>query len=243
LSQYYFTSNTDEAICKFINSTDKKEKHELFNTEIRPAFEKLIENIIFVYGFFKLDDVETLKSECLSNLYEMLPKFDPSKSNKGFSYFNVICKNWFIQKTKEKNKKNKVENELHVDIDHESISNDPNFTIAHYEEQVEEKEKWIMFYEAMNLWRGRLSKKSEIQVLEAIIFIMKNPDLVPIFNKKAVYLYLRELTDLNTKQIVVILKKIKILYEEWKEAYEESGGFDFGEENRRYSRRDSKECP
>lgn len=219
----YFTKETDRVIELFLNTDDAKKKQEYFELEIRPAFEKLIENLIFVYGFYNIDDVDSLKKECLSNLYEMLPKFDPTKGTKGFSYFNVVAKNWFIQKTREKNKKNKLAVETHVELDHEAAVNDPSFSIPHYEEHVEEREKWIMFYEEMEAWRDKLTKKTEKQVLEAVIFIMRNPDIVPIYNKKAVYLYLRELTSLNTKQVVVNLKKIKDLYSEWQERYYNDG--------------------
>ena len=98
----YFTKETDEYIKRFLKSDDVEEKHVIFNEGIRPAFEKLIENLIYVYKFFNLDDVEILKKDCLANLYQMLPKFDPDKGSKGFSYFNVVAKNWFIQKTREK---------------------------------------------------------------------------------------------------------------------------------------------
>lgn len=238
----YFNKQTDIALEEFLSTNDQKEKHEIFDKRIRPAFEKLVENLIFVYGFYKLDDVETLKREGLSNLYEMIPKFDPTKGTKGFSYFNVVAKNWFIQKSKERSKKNRIESELHVDLDHESVSSDPNFSIAPYEAQVEDRERWLMFYDAMDSWRDRLTKKTETQVLEAVIFIMRNPDLVPIYNKKAVYLYLRELTSLNTKQVVVNLKKIKALYDEWKDDYDSNGGLSDGKEDRGSLRRDIEEC-
>ena len=219
----YFTKDTDIALAEFINSTDIPTKHAVFEKEIRPAFEKLIENLIFVYGFYTIDDVETLKREGLANLYEMIPKFDPTKGTKGFSYFNVVAKNWFVQKTREKNKKNRIESELHTDLDNENAQSDPNFSVSPHEDLLEEKEQWIKFYDAMDSWRDELTKKSEKQVLEAVIFLMRNPDLVTIYNKKAVYLYLRELTNLNTKQVVVNLKKIKSLYNEWQENYCSTG--------------------
>ncbi|MFA5750419.1 MAG: hypothetical protein WC895_04310 [Candidatus Shapirobacteria bacterium] len=224
---YYFTKETDKSIVKFLATTNTEQKHETFNDEIRPAFEKLIENLIFVYGFFNIDDVETLKKECLTNLYEMIPKYNPEKGSKAFSYFNVIAKNWFIQKTREKNKRNKLESELYYDLDHESVKNDPNFMLNPFEALVEEKEKWVVFYKTLESWRGKLTKKTEKQVLEAVIFLMNHPELVTIYNKKAVYLYLRELTGLNTKQVVVNLKKIKCLYDEWHEEFYSTGEVKF----------------
>ena len=67
----YFTKDTDKALEAFLESDDTAEKHEIFDKKIRPAFEKLVENLIFVYGFYNIDDIDTLKREGLSNLYEM----------------------------------------------------------------------------------------------------------------------------------------------------------------------------
>lgn len=219
----YFTADTDDALNAFNSSSDIEEKHRLFQDRIRPAFEKLIENLIYVYRFYTIDNVDTLKDECLTNLFETIPKFDPNKGAKGFSYFNVVAKNWFIQKIRERAKQNKNESELFYDLDHEAAKNDPNFMVAPHEEVVEDAEKWIKFYEAMDSWKHELTKAAEVKVLNAVIFLMKNPDLVTIYNKKAVYLYLRELTGLQTKQVVNNLKKIKELYDEWHEEYLRSG--------------------
>lgn len=215
----YFTKDTDTHIVKFLETSDENERHKIFHDKIRPAFEKLIENLIFVYSFYSIDDVETLKKDCLTNLYEMLPKYDPSKGTKGFSYFNVVAKNWFIHKTRERNKRNKLESELYCGLDNEVAKNDPKFSVNPHEELLQEKEFWMLFYREMDTWREKLTKKTEKHVLEAVIYLMRNPDLVSIYNKKAVYLYLRELTGLNTKQVVVNLKKIKDLFNKWKESY------------------------
>lgn len=219
----YFTSDTDKSIVAFIVSDVSSDKERIFTEEIRPAFEKLIENLIRVYGFYNIDDMETLKKDCLSNLYEMLPKYDPAKGTKGFSYFNVVAKNWFIQRTKERSKRGRLESELYCDLDHEFVKSDPNFSLSPHEDLLEEKEWWARFYGEMETWRPRLLKKSEKQVLEAVIFLMRNPDFVSIYNKKAVYLYLREITGLNTKQVVVNLKKIKELFSEWQRKFNDNG--------------------
>jgi hypothetical protein len=231
----YFTKATDASIEAFQVAPTDEEKHHIFDKEIRPAFEKLIENLIFVYGFYSLGDPETLKRECLTDLYNTLPKFDASKSaNPGkptstsFSYFNMVAKNWFIARSRENHRRNKNESELFYDLDHEKVKTDPNFIVSPHETLLEEKEKWLEFYKAMDSWRHRLTKKNEKQILEAIIFIMKNAEMVTIYNKKAVYVYLRDLTGLNTKQIVVNLKKIKALYEEWCEEYYSTGASSHG---------------
>ena len=211
----YFTSDTDEAIKKFNESADDIERHAIFNESIKPAFEKLIESLIFVYGYFHVDDVDTMKMECLTFLYEMTHKYDASRGTKSFSYFNVIAKNWFICKIRELAKRRRFETELSVDINNSKAKHDPKMLVPSIDADIEERERWVGLGDAMELWKSQLKKKQEISVLEAIVFIMKNPDLVPIYNKKAVYLYLRELTGLSTKQVVMHLKKIKSLYCEW----------------------------
>ena len=226
----YFTLDTDDAIERFQAAGTDEERHRIFNDEIRPAFEKLIENLIFVYKFFKFGDVDTLKRECLTDLYNTIGKYDVNKSNdpkketsKSFSYFNMVAKNWFIAKSREAAKRNRNESDLYYDLDHEAVRNDPNFMVSPYEEEVEEREKWQEFYKAMESWQDQLKKTNELKVLEAIDYLMKHSDMVTIYNKKAVYLYLRELTGLTTKQIVVNLKKIKGLYVEWYDTYHSTG--------------------
>lgn len=220
---HYFTKETDTAITLFNQSETSAEKNKIFEVSIKPALEHLIEAHIFMYGFHSLDDATTLKNDCLANLYEMLPKFDATRGTKGFSYFNVVTKNWFIQKSREKSKRNKLESELYYDLDHEAVRRDPNFSITPHEDLLEEKERWIRFYEEIDTWRKVLSKKAEKQVLEAVIFLMRHPDFVTILNKKAIYLYLRELTGLTTKQVVQNLNKIKQLYDQWSERFNSTG--------------------
>ena len=59
-------------------------------------------------------------------------------------------------------------------------------------------------------------------LLHAIKNILENPDDVEILNKKSIFLYLRELTGLNTKQIATSLKKYREKYRYFKKDWEES---------------------
>lgn len=223
----YFSEETDKYILEYLDTDDVQKKHAIFHEGIRPAFEKLIENLIYVYGFQNIDDVDSMKNDCLSNLFEQLPKYQLSKTldtsrrtgSSGFAYFNVIAKNWFFQKARENNKRVKIEGELHSDLDQELSANEASFAIDSYEEQVSDSEFWLEFYKCLDEWRPRFAKKTERKVLEAVIFLMKNPELVPIYNKKAIYMYLREMTGLNGKQVIVNLKKIRSLYLDWKKSY------------------------
>jgi hypothetical protein len=59
-------------------------------------------------------------------------------------------------------------------------------------------------------------KVNERRVVEAIKILMQEPDHIEIFNKKAIYLYIREITGLNTKQIVNNLTKVRNRYKDFK---------------------------
>ena len=63
-------------------------------------------------------------------------------------------------------------------------------------------------------------KENDLKVYKAIIILFESKEDIEIFNKKAIYLYLREITDLNTKQIVNSLKKFRKRYYNFKQNWE-----------------------
>lgn len=215
----YFGPQVDEKIVEYRNEPDIEKRNALFTEHIRPAMLKLIESQMYLYGFYKIDDPDMLKNECLSTLYETLPKFDPSKGKKAFSYFNVVVKNWFIWKIRDKNKKLKQQSENFYGIDHDRVKNDPSIVLQSYEDEVIQREFWVELHRDMDQWRGDLKKDQEKRVLDAIVFLLQNPHLVSIFNKKAVFLYIKEMTGLTTKQVNHNMNRLKSLYAAFREKF------------------------
>lgn len=215
----YFGPEVDAKIGEYVRETDVEKKNKIFEEGIRPAMMKLIESQMYLYGFYKIDDPDVLKNEALSNLYEILPKFDPTKGKKAFSYFNVVVKNWFIWKIREKNKRLKQQSENFYGIDHDVVRNDPSLISASYEDEIVDKEFWVSLYENMEEWRKLLKKKQEQQVLDAIVFLLQNSHLISIYNKKAVFLYIREMTGLTMKQVNHHMGRLKELYVTFREKF------------------------
>ena len=141
-----------------------------------------------------------------------------SKGSKAFSYFSVITKNWFIHKVKRQQKRNKRE----IDYDNISKAYEEEFlsTNESYVTTREEEEFWSSFYNELKSWDASQMKENDLKVYKAIIILFESKDDIDIFNKKAIYLYLREITGLNTKQIVNSLKKFRKKYYNFKDDWE-----------------------
>ncbi len=204
----YFTKIHEEAILKYATSNDRHEKSVLYVTLIQPAFNEMVDKIVFTYKFISLPNIEDLKEECKIWLTTILDKFDASKGSKAFSYFSVITKNWFIHKVK----KNSSGREVGLEDISQEFEEENLFVLNEYDETREKREFWQALYQEMDTWETATLKQNEKKVYEAIKILMKDPECIEIFNKKAIYLYIREITGLTTKQIVVSLKKFKNKY-------------------------------
>ena len=96
----YFTQVHENAIIEYNNSTDARERSRLYVQFIQPAFNEMVDKIVFTYKFTSLPNIEVLRDECKIYLTTILEKYNPDKGSKAFSYFSVITKNWFIHKVK-----------------------------------------------------------------------------------------------------------------------------------------------
>ena len=83
------------------------------------------------------------------------------------------------------------------------------------------QEFWVLLKNNLELWDNNKLKENEKKVLDATKILLENVDELEIFNKKAIYLYLREITGLNTKQVVTNLKRIREKYKLFAQKYHE----------------------
>jgi hypothetical protein len=215
----YFTQAHEDAIVQYANTDDIKIRTELYIEFIEPAFSEMVDKIVYTYKFTNLPNIDSLREECKIWLTTILDKFDESKKSKAFSYFSVITKNWFIHKIKKNNISLKREvrfDEVVSDLENSDLS------VSHqYEKQRESQEFWASFYHHLDKWEDMKLKDGERKVLDAIRVLFENSQEIEIFNKKAIYLYMREITGLNTKQIVNYLNKLRAKYRVFKKEWDE----------------------
>ena len=211
----YFTQVHEDAIVKYCSTESMRDKEELYMSLIRPAFSQMVDKIVYTYRFTNLPDVEDLREECKGWLVTILAKFDPNKGSKAFSYFSVVTKNWFIHKVK-KNKK-RLSREVSFEAVDYDLERDLMDKGESYQDKKVRKELIANLRREMETWEVDFTKPAEKKVYDAVIVLFDSAEEIEIFNKKAIYLYLREITGMNTKQVVTQLNKMRKKYREFRD--------------------------
>ena len=212
----YFTKVHEQAIINYALTEDINLKTQLYIDYIQPAFDEMVDKIVYTYKFSNLPNIDCLKEDCKIWLTTILDKYDVEKKSKAFSYFSVITKNWFIHKVKQNSKR--LRREVYID----------NVSLAH-ERLVVENEYYNMrlkyefrqhLMSEISNWEKLKLKENERKVLNAIKILFDSSEEIEIFNKKAIYLYIREITGLNTKQVVNNLNKMRVRYRSFKKDWD-----------------------
>ena len=209
----YFTQVHKDAIVAYVATDDLKEKTELYVQYIQPAFDQLVDKIVYTYKFTTLPNIDVLKEECKIWLTTILDKFDKDKGSKAFSYYSVVTRNWFIHRIKKNAARSRTEvqyDEMPKHLEEKMV------TDRSYVKMREDMEFWKCFWTEVDSWDVENMKANELKVYKAVKVLFSNIDDIEIFNKKAIYLYIRELTGLNTKQVVSSLNKLRAKYRTFK---------------------------
>ena len=210
----YFTEEHEKAIIKYCSSDCRQEKTQLYVNWIQPAFDEMVDKIVYTYRFTNLPNIDELREDCKVWLTTILEKYDPNKGSKAFSYFSVITKNWFIHKVKKNSKR--AQREVNYEDASAEISEKMVVTGEKYVDDTIDNEFWKYLYNEIESWSKLQMTENEKIVYDAVRTLFNSAEELEILNKKAVYLYLREITGLNTKQIVAQLNKMRKRYKNFK---------------------------
>ena len=218
----YFTKETEEYIVKYNNSTDQDYRNKIFTDHIYFPFYKLAENIIHTFKFYytDVDVIEDLKHEIVTVLLEeKIMKFDPTNGAKAYSYFGTIVKRWLINYNNKNYKKLKqigsfddMEESYEGSI---KVKNVGDITLSQF------LDMWIeKTYDKLDLL---FSKESEKKIADAVLTIFKTRYDLDIFKKKALYIYIREMTDCETPHLTRVISVLKDDFYEIYYRYHEKG--------------------
>ena len=205
-SKIYFGTPVHDAIVEYNHSDDVNFRHKIYTEEIHPAFMKLAENIINTYKFTYFDyGFRDLQEEVVSNLVINMHKFDETRGSKAFSYFSIIAKNYLILNNNANYKKLKL---------HENI--DTLYDKGTKDEGLEKKVTTEVFEKTIEYFNDNLDnlfpKENDRHVAESILYLCKNKDSIDNFNKKALYIMIREMTDVKTSKITQISNVFRKIY-------------------------------
>jgi hypothetical protein len=221
-SNVYFTQDTEDAILEYLKTKNTKKRNQIFNERINYAFHKLAENIIHTFKFYytEVDTIPELQHEVVAFLLEKLHLYKPEKG-KAFSYFGTIVKRYLIlynnanyKKLKDRAPVDAVDEDKTILVD---LVNNSNET---YKDQVPTFLKQFVIYVDNKLFL-LFPKSKDAQIADAIMELFRKSENIDIFNKKALYIYIKEITDATTPQITKIIKRLKLIYvRKYNEYYE-----------------------
>jgi hypothetical protein len=213
----YFTLDTDAAIAQYLASSNQDERDTIFKDRIWYPFYKLAENLIHTFKFYytEVDDLEDLKHEVICFLLEKLDYFKPERGSKAFSYFSIVGKNYLILYNNANYQKKKQK----VDV----LAADDDDGVLHQLGRDDRKQEMKDFIDYFTEYIDKhmftmFKKDKDRKVCDAINILFKRRENLEIFNKKALYIYIREITDVETPTIT---KVTKILKKEYKKLYAE----------------------
>ena len=223
---HYFRREHQDAIVEYCQTQDPKRRNELYKNFIGPVFDEMVDKIVYTYKFTSLPNIDSLKDDCKNWLITVLNNFDPEKGSKAFTYFSVVSKNWFIAEVKKTSKKAKRETHLEeYFLTQSDRSNTPSIQqlVVHntYIEDRNKKEFFLHLSKEIQSWKKMPLRENEVKTIQAIEILFSEANNIDIFNKKAIYLYIREITGLNTKQVVSSLNKVRKRYAEFKKEWDD----------------------
>ena len=217
----YFTEDTELAILEYLASEDQIERNRIYNDRIHHSFYKLAENLIHTFKFYytEVDDLEDLKHEVICFLLEKLHYFKAGKG-KAFSYFSIVGKNYLILY----NNKNYAKKKRKADLDEVDTDNGILDEFDRQEVRSEKVEFLDLYIRYMDgILMTTFKKPDEIIVADAVLTVFKKREHLEIFNKKAIYIYIREITGLETPIITKVVKHMKNIFNKCYSQYLETG--------------------
>ena len=225
-SKNYFTQETEDYIVEY-NKLDPIEneglRSKIYETHIHYPFFKLTQNIIHTFKFYhtEVENLEHLQHEIITFLLSKIHLFDPTRGAKAYSYFGTIVKRWLILY----NTKNYTKKIKKVDVDILTSENS-TYTYSMGENPIKsDLDKYIDIFVnhvSENIYE-LFPKKNDAQIADAILELFRKREDLDVFNKKALYIYIREIVDVKTPKITKIANKLHSIFKTQYIFYLENG--------------------
>lgn len=220
----YFYEKEEQAVIDYINAETAGEKNLIFETSLRSVLTKMIESIIRRYKLYqKGEEFQVTFDDALAFIISKIDKYK-QENGRAYSYLQTVCKHHLIGKITDSNKF-MVRNISYDDLSDEiNESEEFSYTINDDESDAinliaatNEEIKTVIGDENSKL------NKNEIMVGKALTEILESWDDLFTdlgsnkFNKSSILLYIKDVTNLPTKDVRNAMRKYKTLYFKTKE--------------------------
>ena len=221
-SKIYFGTPAQEAIVEYNASTDSVLRSKIYEDGIKYPFEKLAENVMNTFKFSYFDvSKKDIQTEVVSIMVEKMHMFQPGKG-RAFSYFTIIAKNHLILKNNGNYKRWKQTSLLSAMPETWNPEND--FSETSENAEFKEFNQLMLKYWDKNL-NSIFNKKRDLQIADAILELFRRSEYIENFNKKHLYLLIREMTDCKTHYITKVVNVMKKYQKKMFNDYLEHGEF------------------
>ena len=218
----YFTITTERAIVAYNKETDQYLRNKIYREYIDYPFNKLVENIYHTFKFSYFDiPYEDIKCEVVAFLNEKIHKFTEGKG-KAFSYFSIVAKNYLIiqNNTNYAKFKRKVDTSL-IDESRDLMS---EVSISSYQESLKDfVDLWADWYDKNAT--AIFSTRKDLIVADTILELFRIRENIEDFNKKALYILVRERTGPKTQNITKVLTVMRNDFVKMFSVYQKTGRF------------------
>ena len=211
----YFTQETEDSIVLYNNTPDPEIRSKIYREKIHYGFFKLTENIIHTFKFYytEVENIEDLQHEVITFLLSKIYLYDQTKGSKAYSYFGTIAKRYLIL-SNQKNYKKRVDT-APIEILEEDENHSYDMEESPYNERLSLFIDDYTDYCTKNIYE-LFPKGEDAQIADAILELFRKREYLDIFNKKALYIYIREIIDAKTPKITKIANQ---LYDIFKKGY------------------------
>ena len=222
-SRIYFGTPVQNAVVRYNNCENTAIKNRIYREHIEFAFNKLAENLIHTFKFYYFDyPLEEVKHEVVAFLVMQMPKYQQD-IGRAFSYFSVVGKNWLILHNNNNYKKMKIHDHLDV-LDYKrnlasekTLSETDEFNIEFVDQMLDYWDNNIT-----NIFR----RQKDILVADSVLELFRRRQNIENFNKKALYIMIREMTGSNTQHITRVINQMKAFYSNMVQEFSVQGKID-----------------
>jgi hypothetical protein len=220
-SRMYFTQDTEDAIILYNKEENIDIRESVFRERIHYPFQKLVENVFntFKFSYFETGPQDAQK-ECLSHLVANMHKYQ-KKKGKAFAYFSIIAKHYLILLNNTNYKKFNQNIEISDERDEHTIQ------LQHVDKHHAKQEMTDFIRLIVEFWENNVgkifNKQRDLNIANAVVELFRNSDRIDAYNKKALYLYIREMAMCKTQQITKVINKMKQYHDNIQKSYTEDG--------------------